>query len=88
MSCRVLGRGVETACFEVLAAEARHRGAVMLEGHYIATPRNAMVADHYARLGFWPVDNDGAVDRTTWRYDLGQDRPPAGTIRIVPEPGT
>jgi len=87
MSCRVLGRGVETACFEVLAAEARHRGAVMLEGYYIATPRNAMVADHYARLGFWPVDNDGAVDRTTWRYDLGQDRPPAGTIRIVPELG-
>jgi hypothetical protein len=51
MSCRVLGRQVEAAALEVLAAEARRRGATRLIGEYRPTPRNGLVAGHYAKLG-------------------------------------
>jgi FkbH-like protein len=56
MSCRVLGRGVEAATLNVLAAQARARGAGRLVGVYRPTERNGMVADHYAKLGFQACD--------------------------------
>ncbi len=52
MSCRVLGRGVEQATLALLAEQARALGAVALVGEYVPTAKNAMVAEHYARLGF------------------------------------
>jgi len=52
MSCRVLGRQVEVATLNLVAAQARALGAVRLAGEYIPTRKNAMVAGHYARLGF------------------------------------
>ncbi len=69
MSCRVLGRQVELATLNVLAEQARARGARRLIGVYVPTPRNGMVADLYARLGFTEVDTmpDGA---TRWSLDL------------------
>jgi FkbH-like protein len=54
MSCRVLGRGVETATLNVLAVQALARGAAQLLGVYRPTERNGIVADHYAKLGFRP----------------------------------
>lgn len=52
MSCRVLGREVERATLTWLVDEARARGLHRLIGEYIETPKNAMVRDHYERLGF------------------------------------
>lgn len=52
MSCRVLGRGVEAAAFEVLARAAGERGFASLLGEYRATERNGLVARHYEKLGF------------------------------------
>ncbi len=52
MSCRVLGRGVEQATLALLAEQARGLGATELVGEYVPTAKNAMVAEHYARLGF------------------------------------
>jgi len=52
MSCRVLGRQVEVATLNVVAAQARALGAVRLAGEYIPTQKNGMVAGHYAKLGF------------------------------------
>ena len=51
MSCRVLGRGVEAMILAELAARAAARGCARLEGAYIPSERNAMVADLYSRLG-------------------------------------
>jgi len=72
MSCRVLGRQVEVAALQVLAAEAARRGAAALVGEYRPTPRNALVADHYAKLGFEaiavPATQSNGVTR--WRYDI------------------
>ncbi|MHB2208443.1 HAD-IIIC family phosphatase [Methylobacterium sp. CM6257] len=74
MSCRVLKRQVEEATLDVIAAEAERLRATALVGEYRPTPKNAMVRDHYERLGFSAVGtaDDGA---TRWRIDLrGRDR--------------
>lgn len=61
MSCRVLGRGVEQACLNVLAGAARARGVSRLIGQYRPTEKNGMVAMLYPGLGFseLPGENDG-----------------------------
>jgi FkbH-like protein len=65
MSCRVLGRKVEQAVLQELGARAKRQGIRRLVGRYLPTERNALVADHYAKLGFAPVETlpDGA---TVW----------------------
>ncbi|MGA6097551.1 HAD-IIIC family phosphatase [Stutzerimonas marianensis] len=72
MSCRVLGRQVEEAVLDVLATAALAVGYGALIGEYRPTERNAMVAEHYPRLGFvqHPAPADIPVDATFWRYDL------------------
>lgn len=72
MSCRVLGRQVEVATLNVVAALSRELGARRLVGEYYPTARNGMVKDHYARLGFTQLaqDADGrsraVIDLTTF----------------------
>jgi FkbH-like protein len=51
MSCRVLGRGVEALILAELAARAAARGCARVEGTYVPSERNGMVADLYPRLG-------------------------------------
>ena len=58
MSCRVLMRGVEEALMNLLMQDARDAGVETIIGEYIATPRNALVADLYSRLGFVPIEVD------------------------------
>jgi FkbH-like protein len=52
MSCRVLGRRVEDAMLSSLVEKAKAKGAVYLLGHYVPTPKNGMVSQHYEKLGF------------------------------------
>jgi FkbH-like protein len=52
MSCRVLGRGVESAVFAALADYARSVGASRLRGQYIPSAKNKLVADLYRSNGF------------------------------------
>jgi FkbH-like protein len=74
MSCRVLGRKVEQATLRILAEEARRLGARTLRGRYIPTAKNAMVKDHYTRLGFEPASGEGEGDWFT--LDLAHYTPP------------
>jgi FkbH-like protein len=60
MSCRVLGRQVEPTTLNLIAQEALKLGARRLVGEYIPTRKNAMVKDHYARLGFAVMETDDA----------------------------
>jgi FkbH-like protein len=78
MSCRVLGRQVEQATLGVLSQAAESRGAKALIGEYRPTAKNGMVAGHYARLGFKPVEAPAGADAnaTFWRYDLPAESPP------------
>jgi FkbH-like protein len=52
LSCRVLGRQVESVLVNQLAQHARSMGATVLAGEYIPSQRNAQVGDLYERLGF------------------------------------
>jgi FkbH-like protein len=60
MSCRVLGRQVEPTTLNLIAQEAVKLGARRLVGEYIPSKKNAMVKDHYARLGFTVMHADEA----------------------------
>ena len=73
MSCRVLGRGVETATLEVLAEAAMARGRTVLIGEYRPTPKNALVRNHYAELGFTPADAPAGAfgGASFWRFAIG-----------------
>ena len=59
MSCRVLGRQVEEATLNLVAAEARRLGGERLIGEYRPTAKNAMVKEHYVKLGFTPLSDGG-----------------------------
>jgi FkbH-like protein len=52
MSCRVLKRGLELAMFDALVEAALAGGHRVLRGTYLRTAKNALVADHYEKLGF------------------------------------
>jgi len=75
MSCRVLKRGVEQLLLNHLVALARDRDLRHIVGEYVPTSKNGLVQDHYARLGFAPLDtrNDGA---TRWQLEVGAEWQP------------
>jgi FkbH-like protein len=52
LSCRVIGRGIETALLAHLADNAIRDGAKQLIGEFIATKKNPPCADFYSDHGF------------------------------------
>lgn len=52
MSCRVIGRTVETAMLAHVVEVARERGATVVRGKFVPTPKNAPAADFYPSHGF------------------------------------
>ena len=68
MSCRVLQRGVEHFARNELVELARQHGCHSVLGTYIPTPKNGMVKDHFARLGFVQTGADG--DCTLWSLQV------------------
>jgi FkbH-like protein len=74
MSCRVLGRGVEAAVLTELSHHARERGIRSLIGIYRPTNRNAMVREHYPKLGF-ALHGEGQDGTTEWQISTEADVP-------------
>jgi predicted enzyme involved in methoxymalonyl-ACP biosynthesis len=52
LSCRILGRTLETAAIGWACRRAQARGATVLLGEIVETERNTPVRDVYARHGF------------------------------------
>ena len=52
LSCRVIGRGVETALLAQLAASVKARGGEEIVGEYLPTAKNGLVGDFYPQHGF------------------------------------
>jgi len=77
--CSPLGRTVETALLAKIAADARDRGAVWLQGRFIPTRKNAPAADFYRDHGF--AEGEAGL----WRLDLSKNtiEVPAW-IKVVP----
>jgi FkbH-like protein len=69
MSCRVLGRQVENACMNVLAAKAKSFETQEIIGEYIPTAKNNMVREHYPKLTFLPAE-EHADGRSLWRLPI------------------
>jgi FkbH-like protein len=72
MSCRVLGRKVESMVLREIAHHARAYGIDRLVGVYVPTDRNGMVRDHYEKLGFRPLD-DATTGTTMWAFDTATE---------------
>jgi FkbH-like protein len=72
LSCRVIGRTVETALVAHLAEEARERGLRFLEGWFLPTKKNAPAGEFYREHGFRLLAEqtaDGAPGQL-WSLDL------------------
>jgi FkbH-like protein len=86
MSCRVLGRQVEPTTLNLVAVLARQLGARRLVGDYIPTPKNGMVRDHYAKLGFAACGEAASPDGATRHIlDLGAFAPRDTFVEIAEE---
>ncbi len=68
LSCRVIGRTIETALLCHFATWARKHGVEDLEGEFVPTRKNAPAADFYPRHGFQPVN--GTDGSTGWTISL------------------
>jgi FkbH-like protein len=80
MSCRVLGRQVEEATLNIVVSEARRLEARHLIGEYLPTKKNAMVREHYRKLGFELAETaDNGASR--WRLALADYSPSPTFIR-------
>jgi FkbH-like protein len=82
MSCRVMGRTVETTLLAKLGAEAVRRSCARLRGTCIASSRNQPALDLYAQHGFALKSEEEGV--TVWEYDLG--RGPMITNELISVP--
>ena len=72
MSCRVLGKGVESAFLRSILQKLKERGIKTLASTYIPTAKNSQVADFYDREGFSEVvtKSDGIKE---YAMDLTQN---------------
>ena len=71
MSCRVIGRSVETAFLAKIVADAKKANAVRIIGEYLPTKKNPPAADLYERHGFgMPGTSEDNV--TSWILNLDE----------------
>lgn len=73
LSCRVIGRTVETALLARLEALARESGCRLLLGWFKPTKKNKPCASFYSDHGFRAARQDG--DNVLWERDLAADPP-------------
>ncbi|MBA4372536.1 MAG: hypothetical protein C0402_06695 [Thermodesulfovibrio sp.] len=72
LSCRVIGRTVETALLSHIAGEASNRGFRKLSGWFMSTAKNAPAKDFYASHGFRCILEEAG--RSHWEFDLNVDQ--------------
>lgn len=80
LSCRVIGRTVETAFLSFLADHAHSNGAKRLQGWFLPTKKNAPARDFYSAHGFQAAEQNG--DGTLWTFDLSNSLPAPEWIRL------
>jgi FkbH-like protein len=68
LSCRVIGRTVETALLAHLAESAAQRGRKRLVGWFLPTKKNAPARDFYEQHGFNRQETNGSG--SLWTLDL------------------
>ena len=71
MSCRVLKRDMEKVMMNALFAAAKQRHIKTIIGYYYNTPKNSMVSQFYASMGFTKIhenNNDSIWERSVQDY--------------------
>jgi FkbH-like protein len=82
MSCRVLKRDMEFAMLDTLVEYTRKIGVKKLRGHYLPTRKNALVAEHYSKLGF-TTDFEAEDGSKVYSLDVSDFRPANTHIKVV-----
>jgi FkbH-like protein len=72
MSCRVIGRSVETALLARIVVDARAAKAKRIIGEYIPTKKNPPAADLFENHGFG-MHAESDINGTTWTLNLDTD---------------
>ena len=80
MSCRVIGRTMESAILHFCEQRALERGAGRVIGEYLPTPRNSPCKEFYPAHGFAPLDE------TRWTRTLESPSPCPEWISIEGSP--
>jgi len=72
LSCRVIGRGIETALLAYIAECALETGAKRLVGEFIPTKKNAPCASFYLDHGFTEISSpeEGSSGSIFYEFDL------------------
>jgi FkbH-like protein len=84
MSCRVLGRGVERVLVETCVDLAARRHCSEIEGHYVRSAKNGLVADFWTDCGFAVTKRDeGHVSYRRRTSDRGS---PPGWFKSIVSP--
>ena len=68
LSCRVIGRTIETAFLATIASDAIKSGATKMIGQFLPTKKNAPAKDFYRQHGFKLTDEKSA--NQTWELSL------------------
>ena len=74
LSCRVIGRTVETALLSFLAQSALARGRRQLAGWFLPTAKNEPAREFYAQHGFSMQTQNG--EGSLWTFDLSDQQIP------------
>jgi FkbH-like protein len=82
MSCRVVGRAIETAFLGALLEHLNERGVRSVRGTFIPTKKNALVSDFYRRAGFSALAPEGETEY--WLWQMGSNKmPDADLIQVT-----
>ena len=71
LSCRIIGRSIETALLSYVAREAASGGMRTLRGWYLPTRKNAPAKDFYSKHGFKMISEDDG--KMLFEYDLSNE---------------
>ncbi len=70
LSCRVLGRSIETGVLAYTLELARAEGSQRIRGYYVPTQKNGLVSDFYRRHGLTFVGHHGPAE--SWEAELAE----------------
>jgi len=66
----VLKRDMELAMLDTIVDECRAACIHTVQGYYLPTKKNSMVADHYDKLGFKPVSVNAETKASVWTLEV------------------
>ena len=78
MSCRVVGRAIETAFLNALLGHLTERGVRSVRAAFIPTKKNALVRDFYKTAGFSPLAPEGETEY--WLWQVGSNKMPGADL--------